>query len=176
MQDWGRGKLLENTEHYTLLRHVAGLASGAAVEFGTGSGESARIMAEKLPVVTFGSIHGLPEDWRDGYPAGAFAYPLPNVNNATIVEGMFDETLPKYDFSKLDVGLVHMDADLYSSTMTAFEHVGPHLKPGCFIVFDEFWDYPGAEDHEQRALREYGADWSWRAVGTSHEAFAIQLI
>ncbi|WPH57630.1 hypothetical protein [Mycobacterium phage WXIN] len=174
MQDWSRGEHIENTEHYSLLRHITGLASGTAVEFGTGSGQSARIMAEKLPVVTFGSIHGLPEDWRTDFPQGAFAYPLPEVDNATIIEGLFADTLPAYDFSALDIGLVHLDADLYSSTAIALDHVGPHLQPGCFLVFDEFWDYPGAEEHEQRALRE--RDWSWRAVGTSHEAFAIQLI
>lgn len=41
-----------------------------------------------------------------------------------------------------------IDCDLYSSTTTALEHVGPHLRWGTYVVFDEHHTYPGHEEHE----------------------------
>ena len=70
------------------------------------------------------------------------------VPNAQIVVGLFADTLPAFDFSAIGpIGLVHLDADLYSSTKIALEHVGPFLRPGCYMVFDEFHSYKGCEQH-----------------------------
>lgn len=168
------GEYFPPVEHYALLRHVVGMASGTAVEFGVGKGESTRIIAEHMPVIGFGSTKGLPGDWRDEFPAGSFAFPLPDIPNATLIDGLFEDTVPGFDFDD-SVGLVHVDCDLYESTKTALAHVP--LRPGCFIVFDEFHGYVGAENHEQRAWQEYvestGVQWS--VIGHSHEAWAIRI-
>lgn len=170
-------------EHYALLRRVLSCASGVAVEFGTGRGESTAIIADKMSVTSFGSVHGIPEDWRDDpdgtFVKGDFAFPLPDVPNATIVEGLFTETLPDFDFGKLgEIGLVHFDADLYSSTLAALECIGNYLDSGCVLVFDEFIGYESAEYHEQAALRDWltGRDVKLRPLGHSHQAVAFQII
>ncbi len=181
-QPWGLGPFHPPFTHYSLLHHVASLCEGGtAVEFGVGPGESTRIIAEYLPVVGFGSTEGLPEFWRDDpdgrFDAGAFAFPLPDIPNATLVEGLFSDTLPGFDFSSLDIALCHIDCDLRSSTAEALHHVGDHLRPGAFIVFDEWHNYDSAAEHEQAAFKEWIVDRriSWRVIGHSHQAWAIQI-
>jgi hypothetical protein len=46
---------------------------------------------------------------------------------------------------------------LYSSTVTVLEHVGSRLGPGSVIVFDEYFNYPGWEQHEHRAWQDFMA-------------------
>ena len=163
--------------HYALLHHVLTLnPSGIAVEFGVGKGESTRLIAEHMPVLGFDSFAGLPEDWRDGYPAGSFACDPPDIPNAEFVIGLFEDTLPA--FTRFgDIGLVHIDCDLYSSTKTALDHIGHHLKPGCYVVFDEWHGYDGAELHEQKAWREFAerTGVTWDVIGHSFEQWAIRL-
>lgn len=178
-QDYSLGSAFVNDgQPYPLLRYVVPQLIGSAVEFGVGSGTSTRIIAGHMPVVGFDSGQGLPEDWRPEFPKHSFAYDIPEVDNAIVVEGWFEDTLPGTDFEGLGfIGLVHLDADLYSSTATALKYIGPHLRPGAVVVFDEWFGYPTAEQHEQRAWREFadGTGISWTVVGHADEAWAIQL-
>lgn len=166
--------------HYALLRHVMRLTPAAiALEFGVGSGESTRVIAERHKVVAFGSTEGLPEDWRPEFPKGSFAFPVPEIEGATIIEGWFEDTLPRFDFGVLAerVGLIHLDADLYSSTATALHYATPCIRPGTILVFDEFHGYEGCEEHEQRAWREYVEDTgvSYTVLGHSQQAWAVRI-
>jgi hypothetical protein len=178
MQDYSLGPELSK-EHRAVLRTVLDLVpSGTAVEFGVGDGGSTHIIADRMPVVGFDSGEGLPEDWRPEYPKGSLAYGIPNIENATIVKGWFSDTLPGYDFGALGhIGLVHLDADLYSSTKEALTYIGPYLRPGCYVVFDEFHGYSGSEDHEFRAWKEF-ADESgigWTVIGHGDQQWAIRI-
>ena len=179
MQNWSRSSYFEPIEHYALLRHVVELRpQGIALEFGVGSGQSTRIIAERMPVVGFDSGLGLPEGWRPEFPAGSFAFDIPDISNATIMTGWFADTVPTFDFGLVGpIGLVHLDADLYSSTAIALEHVGPHLHPGSILVFDEFYGYDGCEGHEQKAFQEFidRTGWEYSFIGHSHEAVAVCL-
>lgn len=178
-QDYSLGPaFVDDGQPYPMLRYVVAQSVGSAVEFGVGSGTSTRIIAEHMPVVGFDSGQGLPEDWRPEFPKRSFAYGIPEVDNAIIAEGWFGDSLPGFGFDNLGyVGLVHFDADLYSSTATALKYVGPHLRPGCHLVFDEWFGYPTAEQHEQRAWREFADDTgiSWTVIGHADEAWAIQI-
>ena len=68
---------------------------------------------------------------------------------------MLLDTLPSWKAPRRKLGLLHLDADLYSSTRTVLSHVGRLLKPGAYVVLDEHHGYPGAEQHEARAW------WEW---------------
>jgi len=159
------------------LRHALTLKpSGHAVEFGVATGRTLRIISQHMDVTGFDSFEGLPEDWRPEFPAGYFACPAPHVPGAELVVGLFEDTLPKWT-PPGPIGFVHIDCDLYSSTATVFTHIDRHLAPGCIIVFDEFHGYRGAEQHEQRAWREYldrtGRDFD--VIGHGREQYAVQL-
>ncbi len=158
---------------------------GVALEFGVRTGNSLRIIAEQMPVVGFDSFRGLPEAWcefpaGDGDLGGAVPAAVRDLPNATIVVGLFADSLPGFDFAALGpIGLVHFDADLYSSTKTILEHLGPHLLPGTFCVFDEWGHrhHPDCVNHEQRAWKEFVAETGvdWDVIGHDGEAWGIRL-
>jgi hypothetical protein len=180
VQDYTLGPVIEDTGRpYYALRHAVDMQpAGVAVEFGVGTGTSTCIMAEHMPVVGFDSGKGLPETWRSGFPKHSLAFGIPVVENATVVEGWFADTLPGFDFESLGyIGLVHLDADLYSSTETALKYIGPHLRPGCYVCFDEWWGYNGASRHEQRAWKEFAADTGigWTVVGHGDQQWVIRI-
>lgn len=174
------GPYIEPVHHYALLEHVLNLGpTGTALEFGVATGQSTRLIAAHMPVIGFGSERGLPEYWRPGFPKGKFACRMPKIPNARMVEGWFTDTLPTFDFASLgEIGLCHIDVDLYSSTKTALEYVGPYLRPGCLVCFDEFHGYPSCEEHETRAFAEYinASGTCWEPVGHSHEAAAFRMV
>jgi predicted O-methyltransferase YrrM len=133
---------------------------GCICEFGVWSGHTLQLMADAAPerrVHGFDSFEGLPEDWRTGYAKGTFTTPMPKFRqpNIELHKGWFDASLPAF-VKRLDgpIGLAHVDCDLYSSTCTVLEHIAPHLAPGTILVFDEYFNYPGWEQHEHKALME----------------------
>ncbi len=50
---------------------------------------------------------------------------------------------------------LHIDCDIYDSTRVVFEHLENRLVPGSVIVFDEYFNYPGWQQHEFRAFQEF---------------------
>lgn len=135
------------------------------LEFGVYSGRTLRLIANTLPnssVYGFDSFEGLPERWRDGYEKGEFKVDvLPNdiPQNAGLVVGWFQETLPKFvkEHAGKKVGFVHVDCDIYSSTKTIFDELagGDMFRDGTVITFDEAFNYPGWEQHEMKAFSEF---------------------
>ncbi|WP_370946100.1 class I SAM-dependent methyltransferase [Amycolatopsis sp. cg5] len=149
-------------ERLGVLEHGLKLApaDGMALEFGVFQGTSLKLIAETRQtggVYGFDSFKGLPEQWGVDFAPGHFAVDeLPDVPGAELVVGWFDETLPGFlDERQGHVGLLHVDCDLYSSTKTVLELVGPRLRPGSIVVFDEFFNYPAWKDGEYRAWTEY---------------------
>lgn len=133
---------------------------GMALEFGVYTGRTLTVIADARKhsqVFGFDSFQGLPEDWRSNLPAGTFATEqLPDVAGAKLIVGWFHDTLADFLADHPGpVAFLHLDADLYSSTATVLEHVGPRLRPGSVIVFDEYFNYPGWEGHEHRAWQEF---------------------
>ncbi|HWG93774.1 MAG TPA: class I SAM-dependent methyltransferase [Mycobacteriales bacterium] len=169
--------------HDTLRHALASVAvDGMALEFGVATGTTLRIIAEEH---ARGSVHGfdvftgLPEDWRLGFPAGEFAQErLPEVAGAELVVGLFADTLPAFLAEHPGpVAFAHLDADLYSSTATVLELVGPRLVPGSVLLFDEYWNYPGWQDHEHRAWHEHvartGLGWRWLGMTMDDEQVSV---
>jgi hypothetical protein len=118
------------------------------LEFGVASGSSIRQWSELLrnprsSLHGFDSFLGLPHDWSlEGHEQGAFSTggepPKFDDSRVRFFTGWFAETLPSYRWPEHEKLVVVMDADLYSSTSTALEHVKPHLVPGSFLYFDQF--------------------------------------
>ena len=53
------------------------------------------------------------------------------------------------------VALLHVDCDLYSSTVTILDNLHKQIVPGTVIVFDEYINYPGWQLDEFKAWQEY---------------------
>jgi len=133
---------------------------GLYLEFGVASGMTVNLIASAVPspIYGFDSFAGLPEAWLGYLPKGAFSQEQLRVvrQNVELVVGLFAETLPRFLAGHPDpVAFMHVDCDLYSSTKTIFDHLGPRIGSGTIIVFDEYFNYPGWEDGEHRAFREF---------------------
>jgi hypothetical protein len=98
--------------------------------------------------------------------------------------------VPGFDFDAIvPIGLVHIDCDLYCSTKIVLDHVGRFLRPGCCVVFDEFFEFhPDGSQRdqaqeirpgdEQKAWREFAdhTGIAWDVIGCSdEESWAIQI-
>lgn len=158
------------------------LQGGYILEFGVARGRSIRHWASLFPthdIWGFDGFEGIYEDWN-GMPAGTFAQPPPTVPpNVHLVVGRFDRTLPVWcDQHPGPVSLIHIDCDLYAATRDVFAHLRDRIQPGTIIVFDEYWNYPGWQQHEFRAWQEQAIP--YRYIGTvsggNYQPVAVQVI
>jgi O-methyltransferase len=91
----------------------------------------------------FDTFEGLPEDWHF-HKKGSFNHDVPTIEDARgkFVKGLFQDTLfdflAKYPSDNQATRVLHLDADLYSSTLFALTMLAPYLKNGDILFFDEF--------------------------------------
>lgn len=153
---------------------------GLYMEFGVYSGTTINHIAGKVRVTVHGfdSFRGLPEQWGS-VPAGKFARhgDLPEVReNVELHVGWFEETLPGFLLIHADrAAFIHIDSDLYSSARTILRALQPRIGPGTVIVFDEFFNYPGWQEHEYRAFREFIASsgFQFRYLCYANRGFSV---
>lgn len=139
------------------------LATGTVLEFGVATGRTLNHFARLLPQKTvhgFDGFVGLPEDWTSRMRKGFFARTsLPSVrDNCELWVGWFNETLPGFVKSVQQdkpIALLHVDCDLYSSTVTVLKELKKNIVPGTVIVFDEYINYPGWQQDEFKAWHEF---------------------
>jgi predicted O-methyltransferase YrrM len=159
---------------------AAAPATGMVLEFGVEKGLSINRIARgtQRPVHGFDSFQGLPQLWagtREGEGAFDRKGRLPKVGkNVHLHVGWFDATLPEFLAAQPadeTVAFLHIDCDIYASTRTVFEHLEKRLVPGSVIVFDEYFNYPGWQQHEFRAFQEFVArgDRGYDYIGFSAE-------
>ena len=160
--------IIQNVPHYNnklnLLEHAASQATktGLWAEFGVYSGTSLSVLTTlNSPVYGFDSWEGLPEHWNDNNPKGAFntngEIPFITNEHMILVKGWFNESIPAFLNANTikTPTLLHLDADLYSSTKCVLDEFKPYFKDSCVMVFDEFYNYNEWEQHEYKALYEF---------------------
>lgn len=137
-------------------------AEGAVVECGVHHGRTVNLLAGWVPerrVHGFDSFLGLPEAWSQREPAGSYSTGgrIPQTRaNVELAAGWFAETLPAFAGALSEpIALLHVDCDLYSSTVEVLSALGPLLADGAVVVFDEYTGYAGWREHEYRAWREH---------------------
>ncbi len=175
------GEALLMPDRYALLDHALqrGLAAhpeGLVCEFGVAGGKTLSFLAKRIKrdVHGFDSFEGLPDDWSGtAERAGRFsrkAKPPRVPANARLHVGWFDATLPRFlQAHPGPLALLHLDADLYSSTKTVLTLMRDRIRPGTAIVFDEYLNYPGWRAHEHKAFQEFvgEAGLKYRYIGFS---------
>jgi hypothetical protein len=152
---------------------------GDLAELGVYRGGVARALAERFPARTvrlFDTFTGIPWDGydpdKDRHRPGEFACPmdlvkdlLAGLSNVSFHPGLFPGTAAGERFA-----LVHLDADLYASTLAGLEWFWPRLSVGGCVVLDDWkWHYcPGVEI----AVREF---FSLRTDHQSEDSAGHQL-
>ena len=102
----------------------------------------------------FDTFEGLPESWGV-FAKGAMMASIPDVDDAraSFFKGLFQETLPDFIKSNFvrpeQIKIIHLDADLFSSTLFVLTTLSPILKKGDILIFDEF----NVPNHEYYALK-----------------------
>jgi hypothetical protein len=144
--------------------------AGHYLEFGVYTGGTTRFIARWLRrngqpdaiIHGFDSFEGLPEEWA-GFSLGRSTFSkrgkLPRVpSNVRLHKGWFKQTIPRWCSQYVgSVAFVHVDCDLYSSTVDILEGLRERFQPGTVILFDEYFNYPNWEQHEFKAWREFVA-------------------
>lgn len=176
-------------------------------EFGCHSGRtySATLLASKflnfeLENYAFDSFEGLPKTTKeeDGYfSTGTFNTSKEDfvkivkdrtgisLNDNQLIEGYYEksltnqlsETLPK------SVGFIHIDVDLYSSTVTVLDFIKKFLVSGTVILFDDWYCFPpGKEMGERRAFNEFLKKYpeiqveEWKNYSTFGKSFLVRKV
>lgn len=158
------------------------------LEFGVAGGHSfawwlARNTDPASRFVGFDTFTGLPEDFGP-YKTGAFSTEgrAPEIADprARFVAGLFQDTLgPFLAEAALDARptshrlVVHLDADLYSSTLFVLTRLAPVLRPGDVLFFDEF----GVPMHEFKAFTEFVQAYGvgYRVLGQANDFLQVAL-
>ncbi len=132
------------------------------LEFGVFKGTTLRYWTQLLKHPDsyfhgFDSFQGLPEPWKLLVDKQIFDVQgvMPHFDDPRVrlFKGWFSDTLPVYvrEFKPHSSLIVHLDADLYSSTIFVLRQLHPFLKPGTILIFDELFD----REHELKALTEF---------------------
>ncbi len=151
-----------------LNREVFGNVALCYLEFGVYKGDSFRKWIElnthpDSVFTGFDTFEGLPEAWNMGggqvAEKGAFDVggraPECDDPRGSFIAGVFQATLLPFishGLSPRTQMVLHLDADLYSSTLFCLTQLYAHISPGTVIIFDELVN----SVHEYRALK----DWS----------------
>ena len=91
----------------------------------------------------FDTFAGLPESWGT-YKMGDMTASIPEIDDPRhqFIKGLFQDTLlgflenQKSESSRKKI--IHMDADLFTSTLFVLTSLYRHLKDGDIILFDEY--------------------------------------
>lgn len=158
---------------------------GDILEFGVATGESLIAFArlfDNRQCYGFDSFDGIPEQWWTR-PKGSFksAPPTHDMANVALIDGAFAESIPQF-LRTWDgaAALLHVDCDLYRSTLDCLIPLERYLKPGLVIVFDEYWNYPVFAEHEWLAWRQirskFGIEAPCLAYDGRRAAFKISSV
>lgn len=131
------------------------------LEFGVSRGVSFRwwvneISHEKCRFYGFDTFDGLPESWgrfKKGDMSNGCRPPEINDSRVVFYQGLFQQTLSDFlkTYSPNKRRVIHMDADLYSATIYVLSTLGPFIKKGDILFFDEF----NVPLHEFKAFMEW---------------------
>lgn len=183
---------------------------GPYLEFGVGAGRSAiaaiRANARYNPDAVgsfflFDSFEGLPplegpDAGSTQFHEGQFAFTVEQVRDrmrqhgvepgarVRFVPGFFERSLPGFDRSEFageQAAIVHIDVDLYTSTLEVLHFVTPLLQEGTIILFDDWNAFTARWTKGERAATRRWIDEhpeisleSYARYGWHGEAFIVQ--
>ena len=173
-------------ELYNYISEKYGLNNRAVdyFEFGVAAGHSFRWWvgnSENAGSRFFGfdTFEGLPEDWGT-FSRSDMASSVPEMNDTRVrfVKGLFQNTVPGFlsEFRPREgtIKIIHLDADLFSSTLFALTSIAPMLKKGDILLFDEF----NVPNHEFLAFSLFTESYylKTRLIGAVNNYLQVALV
>lgn len=127
----------------------------------------------------FDTFEGLPEDWGT-FSKGDMAAGIPVIDDTRVefLKGLFQETLPAFlanqKMRKDTRKVIHLDADLFSSTLYALTSLAPYLKKGDLLLFDEF----NVPNHEFYAFKMFCDSYyvKTKVIGAVNNYFQVAMV
>jgi len=147
----------------------------------------------------FDSFQGLPKTEADVdgiFVEGEFHTSLPTflsnvrqysgkeLDKKYIVEGFYSESLTDSVKKRMPkAGIIHIDVDLYSSTVSVLEFVKESLVVGTVLIFDDWYCFPPGKDMgEKKALNEFLEKYpsitleEWKSYSTFGKSFFVKTV
>lgn len=175
------------TKRYSLYSHIIENYilnnSIAYLEFGVSRGVSFKWWAGNIKdknsrFFGFDTFTGLPENWgsfRKGDMDNNNEIPQMDDPRCNFYQGLFQQTLPGFlkTFSSQAMKIIHMDADLYTSTAFVLTSISPVLRKGDIIIFDEF----NVPMHEFKAFSEWASSYyiEYEVIGAVNNFYQIAV-
>ena len=129
----------------------------------------------------FDTFEGLPEHWGV-YKAGDMSYNIPIIDDdrAKFFKGLFQDTLlpflKRYSIEREDNRrkVIHLDADLFSSTLFVLASLYPYLNVGDILFFDEF----NVPKHEFLAFKVFSESFyiKFETLGAVNNYFQVAFM
>jgi len=153
------------------------------LEFGVSKGVSFKWWAGNIKdknsrFFGFDTFTGLPENWgsfRKGDMDNNNEIPQMNDPRCSFYQGLFQQTLPVFlkSFSSPVMKIIHMDADLYTSTIFVLTSISPVLRKGDIIIFDEF----NVPMHEFKAFSEWISSYyiEYEVIGSVNNFYQVAV-
>ena len=174
-------KILYTYSHEAIVRN----APMDFFEFGVFTGDSFRQWMrinthDKSRFFGFDSFEGLPEHWQScNLEKGNFSTqgqpPTIADPRGRFVKGLFNESLLPFlkTYDARNRMVIHVDADLCSSTLYALMTMDPFIKRGTLIVFDDFGpaDEFAAFYHYTKACMR-----TWKIVATRKDYIKFAVV
>lgn len=178
------------TKRYTLYQYVVdtqklqdeaidylefGVCGGQSFEWWLGSNKS-----PNSKFYGFDTFEGLPENWGVFFNKGDMYADVPQLNDsrAEFIKGLFQQTIPPFlQIHPLENGkrkVLHLDADLFSSTLFSLTMLFPYLKKNDILFFDEF----NVPNHEFFALKTFTEAFYMQTalIGAVNNYYQVALI
>jgi hypothetical protein len=152
------------------------------LEFGVSRGHSFKWWVENClnrqnRFYGFDTFEGLPESWGV-FNKGDMNANIPDISDSRVefIKGLFQDTLQDF-LSRRDINrrkVIHMDADLFSSTLFVLTTLAPVLKKDDILIFDEF----NVPNHEFFAFKMFCDSYyiKTRLLGAVNNYFQLAVI
>lgn len=150
-----------NLYQYVSHKFALDINSFDYIEFGVAGGHSFRWWVSNSSnkdcrYFGFDTFEGLPESWGT-FNKSDMASSIPVIDDERVkfFKGLFQDTVPgflrEYRQTEGKMKIIHLDADLFSSTLYALTSMAPYLRKGDLLIFDEF----NVPNHEFLAFRMF---------------------
>ena len=171
----------------------------SARTFSAAVNSSKYLNMEEMKFYAFDSFMGLPKTNAadDGvFESGEFKTSIEDFRNklkrktgvyldsSNIFPGFFSDSLtPQLQLRMPKVGVVHIDVDLYSSTIEVLNFIKPLLVVGTVLLFDDYYCFPpDGSKGEMKALLEF-CEYNpniklkeWKSYSTFGQSFFVTSV